>query len=56
MSDDERAFLAGIAAHPDADLPRLVFADWLDENGQSERAEYIRRAISLRPPPRPFRR
>lgn len=27
MSDDERAFLAGIAAH----LLSLVFAGWLDE-------------------------
>ncbi len=47
MSPDERAFLAGIAAHPDADLPRLVFADWLDENGQPERAEFIRLEIEL---------
>src|SRR5262249_3163249 len=27
---------------PDDDLPRLIFADWLDEHGQSERAEFIR--------------
>jgi len=36
------ALLAAIAANPDDDLPRLVFADWLEENGNSERAEFIR--------------
>lgn len=29
---DERALLATILAHPEADLPRLVYADWLDDN------------------------
>jgi uncharacterized protein (TIGR02996 family) len=32
------AFLATIRAHPDDDLPRLVMADWLDEQGECERA------------------
>ena len=27
-------FLAAIRAAPDADAPRLIFADWLDENGR----------------------
>src|SRR5262245_21531260 len=39
---DRAAFLAAIAAAPDDDLPRLVFADWLDEHGDSHRAEFIR--------------
>ena len=30
---DRAAFLSYIAEHPDADLPRLVFADYLDEQG-----------------------
>src|SRR5215203_7291502 len=30
---DEAAFWAAIAAAPDDDLPKLVFADWLDERG-----------------------
>ena len=34
--------LRAIAAAPDDDLPRLVYADWLDENGQDVRAEFIR--------------
>ncbi len=41
MSDRE-AFVAAVAASPEDDLPRLVFADWLDENGDPERAEFIR--------------
>src|SRR5262249_36565663 len=29
-------------AAPDDDAPRLVFADWCDEHGDPERAEFIR--------------
>jgi uncharacterized protein (TIGR02996 family) len=36
------ALLRAIAAQPDEDTPRLMYADWLDENGQPERAEFIR--------------
>jgi uncharacterized protein (TIGR02996 family) len=39
---DRAAFLAAIAAAPDDDLPRLIFADWLDEHGDPGRAEFIR--------------
>jgi uncharacterized protein (TIGR02996 family) len=39
---DRAAFLAAIAAAPDDDLPRLVFADWLDEHGDAARAEFVR--------------
>lgn len=39
---DAEAIFAGILADPDDDVPRLVFADWLEENGQDEWAEYIR--------------
>jgi uncharacterized protein (TIGR02996 family) len=41
MSDGD-ALLAAIIANPDDDTPRLIYADWLDENGQAERAEFIR--------------
>lgn len=27
---------------PDDDLPRLIYADWCDEQGETERAEFIR--------------
>lgn len=39
---DWNALLAGVAAHPDADLPRLVAADWLEERGEEDRAAFIR--------------
>jgi uncharacterized protein (TIGR02996 family) len=39
---DRAAFLAAITAAPDDDLPRLVFADWLDDHGDPDRAEFIR--------------
>ena len=41
-STDEQSFLAAIYAAPDDDTPRLVFADWLQENGDEPRAEFIR--------------
>jgi uncharacterized protein (TIGR02996 family) len=42
---EEQALLAAIRAAPEDDLPRLVFADWLDEHRQPERAEFIRTSI-----------
>jgi uncharacterized protein (TIGR02996 family) len=44
---NEQAFLADVLDHPDDDAPRLVFADWLDENGDADRAEFIRAQIEL---------
>lgn len=44
---DEAAFIQTIREHPDDDGPRLVFADWLEERGQCERAEFIRVQIEL---------
>jgi uncharacterized protein (TIGR02996 family) len=44
---DAAALLAAIRAAPDDDAPRLVYADWLDEHGQPERAEFIRVQIEL---------
>jgi uncharacterized protein (TIGR02996 family) len=37
-----RALLAAVKAAPGDDLPRLVLADWLEENGEAERAALIR--------------
>jgi uncharacterized protein (TIGR02996 family) len=41
MVGDE-GFLQAILENPDDDTPRLVYADWLDEHGEPERAEFIR--------------
>jgi uncharacterized protein (TIGR02996 family) len=41
MTHDE-AFLQDIIEHPDDDAPRLIYADWLDDHGQSARGEFIR--------------
>ena len=40
-------FLRAICAAPDDDAPRLVFADYLDETGDPERAEFIRLQIQF---------
>jgi uncharacterized protein (TIGR02996 family) len=45
--DDMLPFLRVIAENPGDDAPRLVFADWLDEHGHPERAEFIRLQIEL---------
>jgi uncharacterized protein (TIGR02996 family) len=38
----EQDFLAALEAAPDDDVTRLVYADWLEDQGQSARAEFIR--------------
>src|SRR6187549_970508 len=43
----DAAFLRSIIDDPDDDAPRLIYADWLDEQGDSERAEFIRLQIRL---------
>ncbi|HJZ58942.1 MAG TPA: TIGR02996 domain-containing protein [Gemmataceae bacterium] len=52
MSDTETALLKAIYAQPEEDTPRLVYADWLDEQGtpaQTTRAEFIRLQIEMAP-------
>jgi uncharacterized protein (TIGR02996 family) len=41
------AFLAAIREEPEDDTHRLVFADWLDEHGDADRAEFIRLQCAL---------
>jgi uncharacterized protein (TIGR02996 family) len=40
-------FLRAICDHPADDAPRLVFADWLDEHGDPDRARFIRVQVAL---------
>ncbi|MBY0460193.1 MAG: TIGR02996 domain-containing protein [Gemmataceae bacterium] len=50
MTDTEAALLAAIAANPEEDTPRLVYADYLDERGDklaAARAEFIRLQVML---------
>ena len=44
---DDQALLSAIIADPDDDRPRLVYADWLEEHGQRDRARLIRVQIEL---------
>jgi uncharacterized protein (TIGR02996 family) len=46
MSDRD-ALLATILADPADDTARLVFADWLSENGEADRGEFIRVEVEL---------
>jgi uncharacterized protein (TIGR02996 family) len=39
---DRETLLRAIAENPADDAPRLVYADWLDEHGDPDRAEFIR--------------
>ncbi|QDU20250.1 TIGR02996 domain-containing protein [Urbifossiella limnaea] len=39
---DRDALLAAVAARPRDDTPRLVFADWLDDHGDPDRAAFVR--------------
>lgn len=54
MSGEREAFMSAILADPDDDTPRLVFADWLDENGSDDdkaHAALIRAQCRLEVPP-----
>jgi uncharacterized protein (TIGR02996 family) len=47
IPDERAALLAAIVAEPDADAPRLVYADWLQEHDDEEQAKFIRDSIGL---------
>lgn len=49
----EEAFLAAACASPDDDLPRLAYADYLDENGDGEQAKFIRWQMNSPSPAEP---
>jgi uncharacterized protein (TIGR02996 family) len=39
---DEQTLIAYCRQHPDDDQARLVYADWVEEHGDAEKAEFIR--------------
>ncbi len=47
MDDMELAFRRDIIANPADDAPRLIFADWLEDHGRPERAQFIREQVEL---------
>ncbi len=47
MTQAWEGFWKPIREEPDADAPRLIFADWLDELGEIARAELIRVQLAL---------
>ena len=50
---NEQSLLAAVLADPDDDAPRLIYADWLDEQGDCDRAEFIRVQCELARVPNP---
>lgn len=42
MTDDGDALFRALCEQPAEDTARLVYADWLEENGKAERAEFVR--------------
>lgn len=42
---DDAAMLAAIIDRPDDDTPRLAYADWLDDQGEADRAAFIRAQV-----------
>jgi uncharacterized protein (TIGR02996 family) len=48
---DPSGLLRAICENADDDTPRLIYADWLDEHGDPDRAEFIRAQCELARPP-----
>src|SRR4051812_4308605 len=48
---NEETFLSALRDNPADDVTRLALADWLDEDGQAERAELLRLTRRLRTGP-----
>jgi uncharacterized protein (TIGR02996 family) len=43
--DAQRGFLEAVRESPEDDLHRLAWADWLDDNGQPDRATFLRASV-----------
>ena len=50
---DATSFIRAIIANPADDHVRMIYADWCDENGQEERAAFIRSMIDYHRRPKP---
>lgn len=47
MTTDHAAFVRAIHDRPADPLPRLVFADWLEEHGRPDQATWLRADVRL---------
>jgi uncharacterized protein (TIGR02996 family) len=47
INKEQKALYQTILENRNDDAPRLVYADWLDDHGESDRAEFIRVQIEL---------
>src|SRR5262245_19085775 len=47
MLSDQAAFIRAIQDQPVDPVPRLVFADWLDEHGRRDEAAWLRADVRL---------
>ncbi len=45
--NDHDALLRAIGEHPEEDTPRLMYADWLEENDDPDRADFVRNQVEL---------
>jgi uncharacterized protein (TIGR02996 family) len=50
IETEQTALLQRILEAPADDIPRLIYADWLEEKGQDKRAEFIRVSCRLHIP------
>jgi uncharacterized protein (TIGR02996 family) len=47
LTAQDEAFVQAILEEPEDDTPRLIYADWLQDQGEEDRAEFIRGQIAL---------
>src|SRR4051794_28635949 len=47
VMSEQAGLLRAICEHPDDDTHRRVYADWLEDHGEVEQAEYIRTHLKL---------
>lgn len=45
--NERQSLLDAVLAAPDDDLPRLIYADWLDERGETAMANFIRIQLAI---------
>src|SRR3954452_6679514 len=44
---DHDALVRAVCAHPDDDTPRLIYADFIEEHGEADRAAFVRAQVEL---------